>query len=247
MKLRVACISALLALSFIPNVSSSGIIKDSIMSQGRERSYYLFAPEGVKSSKPAPLILMLHGSGHNGLSLVEKWKDLANKEGIVIVGPDSADSAGWAIPGDGPDFLYGVIEAVKAKYPVDPRRIYLFGHSAGAIFALQMSLLESRYFAATAVHAGALQKESYPMFDYAKRKTPIALFIGTKDQVYPLAVIRDTRDEFNRHGFTVELKEIPNHDHRYYGLAPSINRSVWEFLRGHALGEDQQYERYRFN
>ena len=37
--------------------------------------------------------------------------------------------------------------------------MYLFGHSAGAGQALYLSLLESEYFAATAVHAGALRTE----------------------------------------------------------------------------------------
>ncbi len=49
------------------------------------------------------------------------------------------------------------LKSLKTKYPINPRRVYLFGHSAGAIFALHMSLMESQYFAAAAVHAGALR------------------------------------------------------------------------------------------
>ena len=63
--------------------------------------------------------MLLHGSGRNGISLVEKWKDLAKKEKVIIVGPDALNSQAWNIPGDGPDFIHELVEALKAKYPVN--------------------------------------------------------------------------------------------------------------------------------
>lgn len=245
MKHHLLFIFAILILASPLNASSEKIVKNTIVSQGKTRAYYLFVPESLKPSKPAPLIVMLHGSGRNGLSLVERWTDMAKQEGIIIVGPDAMNSAGWSMPVDGPDFLHDLVEAIKAKYPVNQRRVYLFGHSAGASFALQMSLLESQYFAATAVHAGALQTNR--LIDLAKRKTPMAIWVGTKDQFFPLKVVRETRDELNKRGFAVELTEIPNHDHSYYDMAPKINRSVWDFLKKFELAEDQRYEQYNIN
>ena len=224
------------------NASSEKILKETIISQGKPRAYYLFVPPNLKTSTPAPLIVMLHGSGRNGLSLVERWTDMAKQEGIILVGPDSIDTTMWSMPIDGPDFLHDVVEAIKAKYPVNPRRVYLFGHSAGASFALNMSLLQSEYFAATAVHAGALA--SYSLTAYAKRKTPMAIWVGTKDQFFPLALVRATRDELNKRGFALELTEIPNHDHSYYNLAAKLNHDVWAFLKKYELAEDQRYEQY---
>ena len=138
----------LLALILVPSqtaAASDKVIKDSITSQNKKRSFYLFAPESVKSGTPAPLIVLLHESGHNGLSLVDPWKALAAKEGIILVGPDSMDPSVWNSPVDGPDFLHDLVENIKSRYTINPRRIYLFGHSGGAIFALYMSLFESQY------------------------------------------------------------------------------------------------------
>jgi poly(3-hydroxybutyrate) depolymerase len=216
-------------------------------SGGVKRSYYLFVPDTVKPSTPAPLIVMLHGSGRNGLSLVEPWKDLAKQEGVILAGPDSANSALWNIPADGPDFLHDLVEMLKSKYPVNPRRVYLFGHSAGASFSLLMSLLESEYFAATAIHAGALQPAAYKMIEYAKRKTPISIQVGTEDRFFSLKDVRATRDELNKQGFAVELTEIAKHDHAYYNLASKVNRTAWEFLKKHELAEDPRYTKYDFN
>lgn len=108
-----------------------------------------------------------------------------------------------------------------------------------------MSLLESRYFAAAAIHAGALAKDD-PAIGVAKRKTSIALFVGTRDKFFPLDRVRQTRDDLKRQGFAVELTEISGHDHWYYDLAPKINQSAWEFLKKHQLDEDPQYEEYNF-
>jgi hypothetical protein len=51
----------------------------------------------------------------------------------------------------------------------------------------------------------------------------------------------------NKQGFAVELTEVPGHDHNYYGVAPKINQSAWEFLKKHQLNEDPQYEQYNWN
>jgi polyhydroxybutyrate depolymerase len=109
------------------------IVREQILSNKKKRTFYLYVPSSIKTQ--APLIVLLHGSGHVGLSLVEKWKDLANKEGFVVVGPD-ADGSGWSTPRDGPEFLHDVVEELKSKYPINPRRVYLFGHVISCIWRL---------------------------------------------------------------------------------------------------------------
>src|SRR6266436_512069 len=185
-------------LFLVPAIAAEPKIrKEKIESEGKSRTYYLLVPETASTEHPAPLLVVLHGSNRNGLSLVEKWKDLAVKEGIFLVGPDAINSEGWNMPRDGPEFLHDLISDLNAKYPIDRRRMYLFGHSAGATFALYMSLHESEYFAATAIHAGALHKEDTSLMDYGKRKIPIAIFVGTRDQFLPLAAVRATREALN--------------------------------------------------
>ena len=243
MRYSVSFLFALMCLPLLADAASDKVVKEVFSSQDKKRAFYLFVPESVKSS--APLVVVLHGSGRNGLTLVDKWKDLAAKEGFIVVGPDSMDPSVWNSPTDGPDFLRDLVENLTAKHPVNPRRVYLFGHSGGAIFALYMSLLESQYFAAAAIHAGAIAKDD-PAIGVAKRKTPIAMFVGTRDRLFPLDTVRQTRDDLKRQGFAVELTEISGHDHWYYDMAPKINQSAWEFLKKHQLDQDPHYEEYNF-
>ncbi len=246
MKLSVLFVTLLIAL-FLTPLPAEKIVKETIPSQGKQRTYYLFVPDKVSTATRAPLLVLLHGSGRNGLSLMEKWKELAKKEGLIIVGPDALDSLGWKIPDDGPDFIHELVEFLKTKYPVNPRRVYLFGHSAGAGQALYLALLESEYFAATAVHAGALGANANSYIERAHRKMPIAIFVGTNDRLFPLPVVRATRDALNARGFNSELTEIKGHTHWYYDRAPEINLSVWEFLKNHELAKEPKYEQYQFN
>lgn len=218
--------------------------RHTLNSRGKERHYVLFVPEGVDREHPAALLITLHGSGRDGASLVDKWKGLAKEEHVIVAGPDSIDSSRWSSPDDGPQLLFDLVEEIKGHYAIDPRRIYLFGHSAGAEFALQMGCLESEYFAAVALHAGALQPSMYPIATYATRKIPFAIFIGTRDAFFSLDAVRATRDELQKAGMAVELTEIRNHTHDYYGRADSINKSAWEFLARHALAAEPNFTVY---
>jgi poly(3-hydroxybutyrate) depolymerase len=246
MKPHFFFITAFLLLCFFPAAAKDDITKELITVNGKARAYYLYVPSSIKAGSPAPLIVMLHGSGRVGMSLVEKWKDLAKKEGFIIVGPDSLDTSVWKMPQDGPDYLRDLVEELKTKYPINPRRVYLFGHSGGAIFALMMSLMESQYFAAVAVHAGALPPSSIDLADPAKRKIPIFIQVGDSDRSFPLNVVRATREMLNSKGFAVALTELPGHDHWYYDLAPKINRTAWDFLKKYELDADPVYRKFRF-
>jgi predicted esterase len=124
---------------------------------------------------------------------------------------------------------------------IDPHRIYLFGHSAGAMFALQLSLMESEYFAATAIHAGVLQPHDYPLTANAQRKIPIWMLVGTNDRFFPLEAVRATRDELKKDGFPVELVEIPRHTHDYYSRSREINDKAWAFLSRQSLATEPKY------
>jgi predicted esterase len=215
--------------------------KETIESGGRKRTYYLYAPASLKPQ--APLVVLFHGSGRDGLSLVERWKDLAAQEGFVIAGPNSRDSKGWRIPEDGPDFIRDLVEALKAKYQLDARRIYLFGHSAGAVFALHLALRESEYFAAAAVHAGAWRGEQeFSSLEQAKRKTSVAIIVGDRDSFFPLDAVRATEAALKGRGHEVAVTVMKGHDHWYYDLAPGINRGAWDFLKSKALDAGPTYE-----
>lgn len=244
-RVRLLWLLTVLATS-VPARGAEKIVKQTLGSGGRTRTYYVLQPDRARQASASPLLVLLHGSGGDGRSLVEKWERLAKNEGVIVAGPNALRSDAWRLPEDGPDFLYDLVETLRMQYPVDPARIYLFGYSAGARHALMIGLLESGYFAAVGVYAGALQSSQFSRIDLATRKTPIAMWAGTDDTVVPPRAVRATRDALNARGFSAELVEMSGHGHAYDDAAPRINDAAWRFLRQHRLPGEPTFQRYDF-
>lgn len=228
------------------SVPAGKVVKSSLVAAGEKRSYYIYVPKEIAHSESLPLLVTLHGSGRRGFSLVEMWKKLAEQEDFIVVGPDSLNPTGWTTPGDGPQPLYELIERLKEHYPINVRRVYLFGHSAGGVFTLFMGLMQSKYFAAGALSAGAISPDYYGNISAAERKIPFAIFVGTQDPLFPLDFVRATRDALQQRGMPVTLKEIPNHNHNYYRIADQINKEAWEFLKRQQLENEPEYKLDKF-
>jgi poly(3-hydroxybutyrate) depolymerase len=228
-------------------LSATKVTRETISLGGVQRTYYQAVPGEIQPGESLPLVLAFHGSGRHGDSIVEPWAKLAKKERIIVIGLDSVDSEQWQLTVDGPDRVHELVEALRRKLPIDPSRMYLFGHSAGAVYALRLALLESEYFAAVAVHAGSFRTDSdFRTIEMAKRKVPVFIIVGDRDQFFPLPTVEATVDALKRAGLPAEAKIMKGHDHWYYTLATSINARAWEFLRQQRLASEPRYEAYSF-
>jgi poly(3-hydroxybutyrate) depolymerase len=235
--MRLAPVVALLlplSLAAAPKVG-----RESLDVGGHRHEYFVFVPKAVEGRPGAPVLVLLHGSGRDGMSQIDPWKDMASREGIVLVAPNSMDSRMWQLPLDGPEPLIAIAETVRNKYQADPHRIYLFGHSAGARFSLYMACEKPDYFAAIAVHAGAVppdaEEDVARVLGTVGRKTPIQVQVGTEDPYFPLADVRRTQALFEKAGVQFEVREIPHHDHNYYAISAQVNRDAWAFLKDKTL------------
>ena len=238
-----APLTALLVLSLAVTAHAEKITKETVTSQDAERTYYLFVPDSAKN-KPAPLIILLHGSGRDGKILVEHWQSLAKKEGIILAGPDSTVRAGVghargrAAPAapchrGGADRLRGRPPAHVCVRPLgrrDPR--HCDGRSRIGVLCRRG---RSRRLGPPSV---------VPYIARAPRKIPIAVWVGTNDANFPVRQVRESLELLNRQDFNVELTEIPGHTHNYYGRSSEINKAAWAFLQGRRLDKDPQYQDY---
>ena len=101
-----------------------------LTSNGQQRAYRVFVPEGFGKSAPGPAVVLFNGSGSAVDGLLDPWKDVSRRDGVLLIGPAAFKSGAWRIPEDSPDFTQEVVESAKARFPIDQRRIYLFGHWA---------------------------------------------------------------------------------------------------------------------
>lgn len=199
---------------------------------GHQRIMYLVVPE---KNEPMPVVVLLHGSGRNGEIMAQAWKDIAGREGFIVAAPDAFDSQSWNSLMDPPEFFRSIVDQLKEIHAIDESRIYLFGHSAGAAYALFLAVVDFDLFAATAIHAGALQTDPEGLFDQSGRKMPVAIWVGDHDAYFPVDTVEETRRLLANNGFPVRLTLIPHHDHNYYAIADEMNAKAWAFLKAKRL------------
>ena len=136
-----------------------------------DRPYDVFVPTGYDAAAPTPLVLLLHGYTASGdiQEAFFKFEPLAESRGFLYVHPDgTVDAAGqqhWnatdaccAFGTDAPDdaaYLMAIIEQVSAEYNVDPKAIFLAGHSNGGFMSYRMACQHADTIAGIASLAGA--------------------------------------------------------------------------------------------
>lgn len=91
----------------------------------------LLAPEAVTRRRPLPLVIALHDLNGSEASFFEGYGNGKSKA--------LCENRGWLLLSirSGPGFrdFQGILKAVNALYPIDRKRVFLFGHGMGGVFA----------------------------------------------------------------------------------------------------------------
>ena len=114
------------------------------------RDGLLYVPEGYRPDTPAPLVLMLHGSGGNAQNGIDPFEGLADDAGCILLVPESRDPRTWdlVLDGFGPDvtFIDRALAQTFRRYAIDPARVAIEGFSDGASDALSLGLTNGDLF-----------------------------------------------------------------------------------------------------
>lgn len=177
------------AVSFYLHNRANG----SMVSSGQKREYELYVPRSYDRTKPAPLVISMHGAGGWGAQQMNmsRWNRLAERERFIVVYPSGADGPGpriWHV-GQEPDlmndvrFIAELIDKLKASYNIDATRIYANGFSNGGGMAFVLSCTLSDRIAAVGMVSAA---QTLPWsWCRDRRPVPAILFHGTADPFAP--------------------------------------------------------------
>lgn len=188
-----------------------------------ERLWYGFGPT---DGPPRPVVVLLHGAGRNGASMIDMWQDLAKRQDIVLVAPD-ARATRWSLVTDGPMFLGALLKEAATRYPLDTDRIYLAGHSDGGAHAMRIANLGGGPFKAVVTHSGhPTRRRMIP----AMTPVPIHSFVGDADVTFTVDSSRMALKHLARAGHPTSLTVIPEHNHWYYGIGKSLAPLMWQSL-----------------
>jgi poly(3-hydroxybutyrate) depolymerase len=227
---RIAFLACALWLVSSANAADFG--RHSIRCDQRDMEYVAYVPTATATA-PLPVLVLLHGAGDQAENFAHAWKSLAQKKQIVLIAPQLPRDP--TLEPQIPKILPCLVDDVRKQASLDPRRVYLFGYSMGGYLAYDGALLDSDYFAAAAVHAMGIDAQYASIVQRARRKIPIYISIGDRDQMVSLTQVRKTRDLLKKSGFPVQYQEILDHTHNYYEMADIINSDVWHFLEAYRL------------
>jgi polyhydroxybutyrate depolymerase len=157
--------------------SSSGAIDDAAIDRALAgRPYKSFTPAGYDASKPAPLVILLHGYSGNGafINSYLKFSEATSKRGIFAAYSDgTVDSRGnkfwnatdsccnfFSSPVDDVGYIGAIISDMQRKFAIDPKRIFIAGHSNGGFMSHRMACEIAPRLAGIVSLAGAVYTDA---------------------------------------------------------------------------------------
>ncbi len=160
--------------------------KRTLPDRGTDREYLLTVPAAVTETKPAPVVVDIHGllEGDQIHSAMSKFSELGIREGFIVITPNgSGTPLGWNAKTEetNPDLLFldAVLKEVNTNFCVDTSRVYATGLSNGAIMSSTLACVRPTVYAAVAPVAGVAS------LDNCASNTPVPVLAthGTKDPI----------------------------------------------------------------
>ena len=143
----------------------SGSTAQWIMWDKQRRSYWLHVPRGYDGKTALPLVMVLHARASSAQAAhLLGFNQKADAAGFIAVYPEALGAPRiWNAGHDrGPSnaddlgYIQALVTTVRTSLNVDPRRLYLVGHSSGGMMAYRVAAESSLGFAAVGAIGAAV-------------------------------------------------------------------------------------------
>ena len=210
--------------------------------------YRVYVPKAYSSSTPAPLVIALHGLGGTEDSFFDQYQrqpvQLAEKHGFLMAAPlgyrvdgfygsrimGGADVAAQRRGEYSEKDVLEVLRLMKANYNVDEARIYLIGHSMGAIGAWALGAKYPQTWAALVAFAGT----GPPALAEQMKSIPQFIVHGDNDPTVNVSGSRNMTAALKKAGATVTYIEVPAGGHSDV-VVPNLP-AAFDFMSKHKKG-----------
>ncbi|NOK17327.1 hypothetical protein [Corallococcus carmarthensis] len=193
--------------------------------------YRLFVSGQATPEHPHRLVVWLHPTGTDGLTLVEPLASSFEAQGFALLTFPREHAQGWS-GADANRMMLGTLPEVARVPGVDAERPVLLGFSAGAQMALELWAARPESFGALVLIAGAPRlsrgDEHTPPTSSAHARVPILSFIGETDGSAPLW--RTARESWRAAGLRLDSREVPGLGHTWLLARPHEQTALFQFL-----------------
>lgn len=184
--------------------------------------------DGGQGAAPRPVVILFHGASRDELSMIDMWDETARAHGLILISLKS-NGATWDPGTDDSALLARALATAEADFPIDRAQIFLFGHSAGSIYAQMLANRGDGPWLAVAGHAG-----TYPARWTATQPVavPVRHYLGSSDALFEAEHARQSVQALAGAGHYAELVLIPGHTHWFYEGGPAIAEDAWGWFAG---------------
>jgi Esterase PHB depolymerase len=215
---------------------------------GNSRSYRLYLP--AKGGGRQPLLVYFHGVISPGFKKIPSLKNYTGSpveetglipfcraRGIILLVPTAryeytflkCSSVGWLIDKE-IDGVEKIIDTMIARYPVDPRRIFLAGLSAGAGISHYLANRRPRFYSAIISHSQAYVDQAGKVLPPVEKgpQFGVVFCYNSGDYRNLIRICVDSERLYRENGYrTVLLRDLPPRGHAWSSVN---NGRFWKLL-----------------
>lgn len=185
----------------------------------------VYAPASVvNAGGPMPLLITLHGAGGDENMFFDGYgagriKSLADDKRFLVVAPESTAFL------RSPENFDALLTDLGHTYNLDRERIYVLGHSLGAIAVSSLAETRMAEIAAACCISG-FNGRSQPL-------APTLVLAGTLDPISRIDAVKSRIAKSTAAGSTVELRELANYGHTL--IVGAVLSDAVDWLLAHRL------------
>jgi phospholipase/carboxylesterase len=174
----------------------------------------VFVPMHYEKNYAYPLVVWVHSAGHDA-SEVHEIMPRISKRNYVAVAPELGPMAGAGTLDSQSCLVIGesvvaAIETAKARFNINPSRVFIAGFGTGATMAFRVALEHPERFAGVLAMNGPLPSEGAPLSQWEQPQLC--------QQLKLLHIA----------GFSLTLRQYPGGDAISDGLLADVNRWIME-------------------
>lgn len=193
---------------------------------GSDVPYSAYVPRSYDASRPAPLVLFLHGAGEGGtdgrlpvtVGLGPHLPQHEQQFPALVVFPQS-QRGGWHAGAEESDRALDILEQVRGLYAVDPARMHLTGISMGGYGTWSIAIARPELWASIVpVCGGGDTRQAHRIKDI-----PCWCFHGEADDVIPVEASREMVEALHAAGGHPRYTEFRGVRHNSWDPAYSMD------------------------
>jgi predicted esterase len=215
---------------------------------GNSRAYRLFLP--AAGERQQPLLVYFHGVISPGFKKIRSLKNYTGSpveetgliqfcltRGIILLVPTAryeytflhCSAMGWLIDKE-IDGVEKIIDTVIAHYPVDPRRVFLAGLSAGAGISHHLANRRPRFYNAILSHSQAYVNQAGEALPPVEKgpQFGVVFCYNSGDYQNLIRICIESERLYRENGYrTILLRDLPPHGHAW---SSANNGYFWKLL-----------------